>query len=101
MEQDKHSDRRRREILDTGLKAWASDPTNVTVRYIARQMGVTHGTVMYHFVSIVELRNAIAEHAVKVGESRVIAQLIATRHPAIADMNEKTRRNHMNAAGRA
>lgn len=95
----RHGDRRRRDLLDAALAIWATDPAGVTLRGVARRAGVSHGVVTYHFGSLDGLQADAASLAVSEGHSRVIAQLIATRHPAVRDMDEETRHAHMMRAG--
>lgn len=96
---EKHGDKKRREILDSVLSVWANDPANLTVRQIAKKCGISHGGILYHFGSIDQLKHEAATLAVQTENSRVIAQLILTRHPSIAEMDEGTRRAHLIAAG--
>lgn len=82
----------KKKILDAGVKLWP----NVTAREIARRIGADHPLVIYHFGS--GLMDAIASHAVDTGNSRVIAQLIATKHKAVRKMDALERQKHMDAA---
>lgn len=99
MDEKTHGDRIKAEIIAAVLRQWVDDPEGITVRSIAKECNLTHGAVLYHFGTVANLRKAAAVAAVATGESRVIAQLIATRNPLVADMNEKTRRKHLVAAG--
>ena len=82
----------RKSILDIGVKLWP----NVTAREIARQLDMTHPNISYHFGD--KLKDAIAAHAVDIGNSRVIAQLIATKHKAVRKLSAIERQRHMDAA---
>lgn len=82
----------RRDILDMGVKIWP----DVTAREIARRLGMSHPNVSYHFGE--ELKDAVAAHAVETGNSRVIAQLIATKHKAIKRLTVLERQKHMDAS---
>jgi len=82
-----HGDRRKAQILDTGLSLWP----NVTARAIARELDMTHQGVLYHFHSADALCNAVAEHAVRVSDERVIPQLIVARHSAVAGLSAEIR----------
>lgn len=73
-------------ILSAGVELWAKDPCEVTVRRIADALGLSYHAILYHFATVAELRAAIAAYAVEVGNSAVIVQLIAVKHPAIADL---------------
>lgn len=83
----------RKKILETGLKLWRLDPSKVSARNIARRLNRTHSAVLYYFDG--DLKERIAEYAVEVGDAKVIAQLIATGHPAIRSMDKKTRLDYM------
>jgi AcrR family transcriptional regulator len=80
-------------ILDAGVKLWPK----VTAREISRRLDITHPTINYHFPGD-ELQDAVAAHAVKTGNSRVIAQLIATKHRAVRKLTVIERQKHMDAA---
>lgn len=89
---EKQSDITKRLILETGVKLWP----NVTAREIARRMGKTHPMVVYHF-SEKQLKDAVAVHAVETDNSKVIAQLIATKHKAVKKLTPEERSKHMGA----
>lgn len=96
-----NGDKTKLAILETGLRLWMVDPSYVTARRIADELGITHGAVLYHFASSLGLRNAIAVHAVKEGESRVIAHLITIKHRSIEAMPDADRLLHMQHAAAA
>lgn len=81
----KHGENVKRSILETGLKLWAAGGEKaVTSRAIGAEIRLNHGSVLYHFgYSMISLRNAIAEQAVKTECIAVILQLISANHPAI------------------
>lgn len=81
----------KRNILEAGVALWP----NVTARAVARQIGTSHTIVLYHFGDIAGLKIAIAKHAIETGNSSVIAQLIAVRHPAVARMSDATAAKHL------
>lgn len=90
------------DILEKGLALWRVDPQFVTARRIANELGVVHGSVLYYFRnSQITLRDAIAFHAVEQGDSRVIASLVAMRHPAVNGLTDDQRREHMQIAADA
>lgn len=91
----KHGDAVRLRILEMGLTLWRVDPTYVTARRIASELGLTHPTILYHFKTSAALTNAIAFHAVKQGEARVIVHLIAMKHPAVATMPDVERQAYV------
>ena len=94
----KHGDKTKQAIMNATLQLWADDPVTITTRAIATVCNVTHGSILYHFGTIEGLKTQAAKQAVEIGRSRVIAQLIATRHAAVANMDAKTRRMHLFAA---
>lgn len=86
----KHGERVKERILNAGLKVWP----DVTLSSVARAAGFkSHRSVSYHFAPDV-LKDAIAEHAIKTGNSRVIVQLVAIGHPAIENMSPRERAKH-------
>lgn len=68
---------------------WLENPDSVTANGIAKRIGLTHATILYHFPEGV--KNAVAEYAVKQGEGRVIAQLIASGHAAAQALSPSER----------
>jgi AcrR family transcriptional regulator len=84
-----HGDKTRERILNAGVKLWP----DITVSKVAREAGLTHAAVLYHFPSF-NLKNKIAEHAISINESRVIVQLIASGHPAVGKMPVGERHSH-------
>lgn len=89
----------KRDILDMGLTLWRVDPAYVTARRIARELGIVHGTVFYHFSrGERSLRDAIAYHSVEQGEARVIVHLIAENHKAVAHLSDAQRLEYMRQA---
>lgn len=85
----KKSEKTRKLILDTGVKLWPE----VSAREIARRIGMTHAAVAYYFTD--DLKDAVAIHAVRTGNSRVIAQLIARKHKAVRKLNTEERMKHL------
>lgn len=71
-------------ILKKGLKMWEKDPQSVNAHAISQQLGMTHGTVAYHFPYGV--RDAVAEYALQVENVRVIAQLIVEDHKTVRNL---------------
>jgi AcrR family transcriptional regulator len=78
-------------ILDAGVKLWP----NITLQAIADEAKLTHPAILYHFPGVT-LKREIIKHAIKTGESRIIVQLIAAKHPAIRGMSEADRIRHFN-----
>lgn len=81
----------KKSILDAGVALWP----NVTARAIAKEIQTSHTKVLYHFCDIAGLKDAVARHAVETGNSPVIAQLIAVRHPAVARMSDAAAAKHL------
>lgn len=88
----KKGDELRKKILETGLKLWPS----VSTCKIAEKIGISHPNVSYYFGA--GLKDAVAEYAVETGASRVIAQLILTKHKAVKNLTASDRKKHMAAA---
>jgi AcrR family transcriptional regulator len=82
----------RTKILDAGVQCWP----DISVSAIANAAGITHPAIFYYFTKD-SLKLAIAKHAVETGNSRVIVQLIASRHPAINKMSAAEKMRHFNA----
>lgn len=89
-----HGEKVRNRIIAAGVTLWP----NVSARAIAAKIGLTHSGILYHFEDANAMLDAIAAHAVENGNSRVIAQLITSRHPAVASMSQRERRQHLAAA---
>lgn len=79
-------------ILNAGLKLWP----NITLQSIADKTDMTHAAVLYHFPAGT-LEYKIAEYAIEKGNSAVIVQLIATKHPAAKKLTAAQRIKHFNA----
>lgn len=89
----------KRDILDMGLTLWRVDPAYVTARRIARELGIVHGTVFYHFSrGERSLKDAVAFYSVQQGESKVIAYLIGVNHKAIQHMDDEEKLKHLHLA---
>lgn len=88
-----HGDKVRLKILEAGLKVWP----DVTASSVARAGGFNSpNAVLYHFPRKT-LKNAVAEHAVDTGCSKVIVQLIAHGHKATRKMTKEQRDKHFKA----
>lgn len=94
-DEQSHGDRVKTSILKTGLKLWHTDPGHVTARRIGRVLNLTHSAVLYHFGSADAMRDAIAAHAVRVGDKHVVPQLITSKHAAVASLTEAERRHYL------
>ncbi len=85
------------DILRTGLILLRAG-VEPSARRIASELSLAgHAAVLYHFQTSRRLYDAVAAHAVQVGESRVIVKLIAAQHPAICDMPDAERVKHLQA----
>lgn len=89
----KHGDKIKDKILNAGLKLWP----DVSARGIGRELKLTHSAVLYHFGNSKALGEAVASHAVAMGKSAVIVELIAQRHKSVAAMPDKERQRHLKA----
>lgn len=87
--------RRKREILDVGLSVWRETPDRVNASHIASLIGITHGTIIYHYQTAEALRAAIATHAVEQQDEIVVPMLIAANHPAIAALSDAERAGYL------
>lgn len=80
----KHGEKVKLEILNHGCSIWADDVSKLSARAIGKRMnGYTHSAILYHFGTFEKLKNAIAEHAVKINFEPVVRQLQAVDHPAL------------------
>lgn len=82
----------REKILQAGVKLWP----HVTFHNVAGLSGLTPPAVLYHFPNGT-LKDAVAEYAVEVGESKVIVQLMAADHKAAKKLSPADRIRHFNA----
>lgn len=81
-------------ILEAGLKLWPE----ITYNGVARALELnSHVNVIYYFKTSKALKDAVADYAVKTGNSRVIMQLVAADHPAVARLSQADRIRHFNA----
>jgi len=76
-------------ILDAGLKVWP----DVSFSSIAREIGMTRQGVACHF-SLEDLRNAVAQRAVKTKNSKIISHLLLSDHSAVRKMPQAERLKH-------
>ena len=89
-------DRTKSKILAAGLEMWLENPNSVSANGIGNRIGMKHASILYHFPYGV--KDAVAEHAVNVGNSRVIAQLIVSEHPAVKNLSASDRMKHLKAS---
>lgn len=90
-----HGEKTRLKILAAGCEIWKKSPEKVTISEIAKMLGMTHPAISYHYPD--NLRDEVAKYAVKIADSFVIIQLIATNHPAVIGMSDKQRNVHIKA----
>ena len=81
-------------ILDAGLKLW---PDDSVIAICAKLNKMSRPALNYHFKGD-KLKDAVATHAVATGNSRVIAQLVATKHKAVRNMSAEEKSQHMTLA---
>ncbi len=91
----KHGERTKIRILSAGCELWRKGSEKVIASEIAAHLNLTHPAILYHFPK--NLRDAVAEYAVKIADSHVIVQLIAIGHPAVANMSERQKNVHISA----
>jgi len=89
--------RTKQSILEVGLQVWRERPDKVNAKYIASMVGVTHGTVAYHYSNSDGLRDAIAAHAVAIQDAVVVPMLITTSHPAVAHLTVDERQGYLSS----
>ena len=90
-----HGERVKASILKCGLKLWRDDAATVSARRIGKALDMTHSAVLYHFGGVDGLKAAIAAEAVRLGDTVIVPQLIASRHPAAASLSATDRRRFL------
>lgn len=84
----------RDKILDAGVALWP----HVSPSSVAREMGLnSHVNVLYYFKTTQALKDAVAQHAVDTGNSKVIVQLLAVGHTVVSKMRPTDRARHLKA----
>lgn len=92
------------EIIQAGLRLWREGgEAAVSARKIAAMVGMTHGGILHRWRNpetgpAERLRYDIACAAVAAGDPVIIRQLIVAGHPAVADMDQTTRRLWLSGA---
>lgn len=80
-------------ILDAGVALYP----DATLQKIADRVGnITRQGIHHHFPNGT-LHDAIAEHAVRTKNSRVVLQLMASGHKAVESLSPSERIKHFNA----
>lgn len=64
----------------------------VSLREIAREAGVSHPLVLWHFGSIAELRREMVKQAVREERWKIVADAILASDPAVRNWNRKKKR---------
>lgn len=91
-----HGERVKALILTCGVKLWRAEGERcVTARRIGRMMDRTHAAVLYHFDNADAMKAAVAGEAVRLGDTVIVPQLIASRHPAAASLSADDRRRYL------
>lgn len=90
-----HGERVKASILSCGVKLWRDDPASVSARAIGKALAMTHSAVLYHYGSADAMKAAIAAEAVRIGDDVIVPQLIASRHPCIANMSDAERARYL------
>lgn len=76
----KHGDQVRERILNAGIAQWP----NVGVRAIARDIGMSHGAVLYHFGTAAALKDAITKHVLQSKDAGAVFEMIQNQLDASA-----------------
>jgi AcrR family transcriptional regulator len=85
----------KRDALDAGIRKWP----HITVRSIAKEIGVAHTAVLYHFKSLDRFKNAIATYAVDTHNTAVVLQLITSDHPIAKTLTDRDRAVYLKSIG--
>lgn len=83
----------RNSILYVGADLWANG-IRPTPAAIAVRLGVSRAAVLYYFRTTRQLHDAIARYGVNNGNSRLIVQLVAIDHTAVAGLSDILRSHH-------
>lgn len=82
----KTTEEHREAILAAGLVEARAGLAAVTMRGIARSVGVSHKQIARSFGTVEAMRQAIAAEAVARGDRQVIGRLVVDNHPAVAGL---------------
>ena len=93
----KHGDRRKAQILKAGLQLWRNEQVAPTARSIAKALGMTHTTILYHFKDTDNLKQALAGYAVQTRDPVIVPMLIAARNTAAATLTEQEKSAFLSA----
>ena len=93
----KHGERRKEEILKAGIQLWRQEQIAPTARAIAKSLGMTHTTILYHFKDTENLKRALAGYAVQSRDPVIVPMLIAARNAATAMLTEAEKSAYLSA----
>jgi AcrR family transcriptional regulator len=86
-------------ILEAAVRSARNGLHCVTLRGVARVVGVDHRTVVWYFTDIAGLRDAVAADAIARDDTAVIARLVMDGHSSVAGWSAAKRRRYLSAAG--
>lgn len=76
-------------IIEAGVAVWRDQGIDkLTLRSIAKLLQITHPAILYHFGTMANLKNAIAQHALQIGETKIIRYLVVTEHSSVASLTQ-------------
>lgn len=81
----------KQDALNAGIELWP----HITVRSVAKKIGVAHSAVLYHFKSLEQLKNSIATHAIDTHNVGVVSQMIVSDHPMARTLTAKERQSYL------
>lgn len=90
-----HGEKVKAAILAEGLALWRLNRHTVSARRIGARLDMTHGNVLYHFRDAAGLHDALAAEAVRINDVKIMRQLIAEGHAAVASVSPDDRRRIM------
>lgn len=86
-------------ILEAALRSARNGLHCVTLRGVARVVGVDHRTVVWYFADVAGLRAAVATEAILRDDTQAIARLVMDGHPSVAGWSASKRRRYLAAVG--
>lgn len=83
-------------IIEAALNIWRIDgATAVSLRNVAKVVGMSHVGLLHHVGTAEAMRDATAKEAVRIGDPVIVPQLIVSKHDAVAALSEETRRSFL------
>ncbi len=73
-------------LLNAALIMARDGLSAVTLRGLASRLEVDHRTVVYHFGTVAQLRQAVAAEGLARRDVMVVARMILDKHPAVSDL---------------